>query len=148
MTLPREPDGIENATPNTFAKLTWIFLFLFAWLTEEFLGKRLLSALTQNGGSIFITFGINQDHVCFLIVRKHFSSYFNFFVRSFVTNKIIGSKPINNTIFKLATFTLEMYCGLHFQFRRAHYHSCNTPCVYVIKVVFSLSRWRKFSVLI
>jgi hypothetical protein len=27
------------------------------------------------------------------------------------------------TIFKIETLTLEMYCGLHFQFRRAHYHS-------------------------
>jgi hypothetical protein len=24
-----EPDGIENATHNTFAKLTWTFIFLF-----------------------------------------------------------------------------------------------------------------------
>jgi hypothetical protein len=45
-----EPDGIENATHNTFAKQTWI-----------------LSA---------------------------------------------GMR-----------FTLQMYCGLYFQFRRAHYHS-------------------------
>jgi hypothetical protein len=46
-----------------------------------------------------------------------------------VTNKIIGSKAIilfqNNTyyIFKIVTLTLEMYCGLHVQFRRAHYRS-------------------------
>jgi hypothetical protein len=38
------------------------------------------------------------------------------------TNKIIGNKA-NNTIFKIATLTLEMHCGLHFQFRRAHYRS-------------------------
>jgi hypothetical protein len=41
-----------------------------------------------------------------------------------VTNKIIGSKAIisfeNNTIFKIAMLTLEMYCGLHFQFCRTN----------------------------
>jgi hypothetical protein len=26
-TSDNEPDGIENATHNTFAKLTWIFFF-------------------------------------------------------------------------------------------------------------------------
>jgi hypothetical protein len=25
--------------------------------------------------------------------------------------------------FLISTLILEMYCGLHFQFRRAHYHS-------------------------
>jgi hypothetical protein len=25
-----------------------------------------------------------------------------------------------------STLTLQMYCGLHFQFRRVHYHSWNT----------------------
>jgi hypothetical protein len=34
---------------------------------------------------------------------------------SVVTNKIIGSKAIMDSKF----LTLEMYCGLHFQFRRA-----------------------------
>jgi hypothetical protein len=29
---------------------------------------------------------------------------------------------LKQTIFKIATLTLEMYCGLHFQFRRAHYY--------------------------
>jgi hypothetical protein len=28
-TSDNEPDGIENATHNTFAKLTWIFVLLF-----------------------------------------------------------------------------------------------------------------------
>jgi hypothetical protein len=57
---------------------------------------------------------------------------------SVVTNKnknktkIIVSKAIMDsqfhfktidTIFKIATLTLEMYCGLQFQFHRAHYHS-------------------------
>jgi hypothetical protein len=28
-TSDNEPDGTENATHNTFAKLTWIFVFLF-----------------------------------------------------------------------------------------------------------------------
>jgi hypothetical protein len=41
-----------------------------------------------------------------------------------VTNKIIGSKAIisfeNNTIFKIAMLTLEMYCRLHFQFCRTN----------------------------
>jgi hypothetical protein len=29
ITSDNEPDGIENATHNTFAKLTWIFIFDF-----------------------------------------------------------------------------------------------------------------------
>jgi hypothetical protein len=28
-TSDNEPDGIENATHSTFAKLTWMFVFLF-----------------------------------------------------------------------------------------------------------------------
>jgi hypothetical protein len=28
--------------------------------------------------------------------------------------------------------TLQMYCGLHFQFSGAHYHSCNTlSCIFL-----------------
>jgi hypothetical protein len=37
---------------------------------------------------------------------------------SIVTNKIIGSKAIWIHNFIL----MEMYCGLHFQIRHAHYH--------------------------
>jgi hypothetical protein len=47
---------------------------------------------------------------------------------SVVTYEIVEAKPpwIHNFIlkqFKIATLTLEMYCGLHFQLIRAHYHS-------------------------
>jgi hypothetical protein len=35
-TSGNEPDGIGNATHNTFAKLTWIFVFLVAVQFREF----------------------------------------------------------------------------------------------------------------
>jgi hypothetical protein len=51
---------------------------------------------------------------------------------SVVTNKIIGSKA--------NTLTLEMYCGLHFQFRRAHI-TREIPCIAVSsKITKSLAR--------
>jgi hypothetical protein len=34
----------------------------------------------------------------------------------------VSLQPVPS-LFKIATLTLEMYYGLHFQFRRAHYHS-------------------------
>jgi hypothetical protein len=42
---------------------------------------------------------------------------------SAVTNKIIGSKAIIQGKTIQYTLALQMYCGLHFQFRRAHYYS-------------------------
>jgi hypothetical protein len=45
--------------------------------------------------------------------------------------KLLAANPLwihnylikKKTIFKIAKLTLEMYCGLHFQFQGAHYHS-------------------------
>jgi hypothetical protein len=36
----------------------------------------------------------------------------------------------------ISTLTLQMYCGLHFQFCRAHYHSWNTLFYYRKNILF------------
>jgi hypothetical protein len=49
---------------------------------------------------------------------------FDVYVKIYCTaNYVLCFLNQKTNINEISTLTLQMYCGLHFQFRQAHYHS-------------------------
>jgi hypothetical protein len=40
-------------------------------------------------------------------------------------------------------FALQMYCGLHFQFRRAYYHLVIIPCIIILHRSLQIAAFKK-----
>jgi hypothetical protein len=77
-------------------------------------------------------FGVFAFDLTFTAYSIYFFKYTEYFASDNAPDAIEKCNPqytckINlNFPTSISRFTLQMYCGLHFQFRRAHYHSCNT----------------------